>query len=42
MKEKIAKKNYARIAIMVLTFIIGCAIILDWDDFKSGILSAFN
>ncbi len=42
MKEKIAKKNYSRIIIIIITFIIGFAIFSDWDNFKDGIMSAFN
>jgi hypothetical protein len=42
MKEKIAKKNYSRIIIMIIIFIVGFAIASDWDNFKEGIISAFN
>jgi len=42
MREKITKKNYSRIIIMIITFIIGFAIFSDWDNFKEGIMSAFN
>ena len=42
MKEKIERKNYSKITIMIITFIIGFAILSDWDNFKDGIMSAFN
>jgi hypothetical protein len=36
------KKDYKYIVIFVITFIVGFAILSDWDQFKEGIMSAFN
>jgi len=42
MKIKKSKKDYLGILFIVITFLVATAIFSEWDDFKNGIMSAFN
>jgi len=42
MKKKKRKVDNKYIVIFVITFIVGFAILSDWEHFKEGLMGAFN